>query len=50
MEYTHLQKKYTIKIPENVSTFYCDKKKIVTFLGPLKKKSLKPEVKLFFSN
>lgn len=49
MKFTYFQKKYTIKIPENVSTFYCDKKKIITFSGPLKKKSLKLEVKPFFS-
>nr|YP_010377358.1 ribosomal protein L6 [Nitzschia dissipata]QYB23045.1 ribosomal protein L6 [Nitzschia dissipata] len=49
MKFTYLQKKYTIKIPENVTTFYCDKKKIITFSGPLKKKSLKLEVKPFFS-
>lgn len=49
MKFTYFQKKYTIKIPENVSTFYCDKKKMITFAGPLKKKSLKLEVKPFFS-
>ena len=48
MKFTYFQKKYTIKIPKNVTTFYCDKKKIITFLGPLKKKSLKLEVKPFF--
>lgn len=48
MEYTNLQNKYTIKIPENIITLYCDKTQIVTFIGPLKKKSLKTEVKLFF--
>lgn len=50
MKFTYFQKKYTIKIPENVTTFYCDKTKIITFSGPLKKKSLKLEVKPFFSN
>ena len=50
MKVTSFQKKYTIKIPENVTTFYCDEKKIITFSGPLKKKSLKLEVKPFFSN
>ena len=49
MKFTYFQKKYTIKIPENVTAFYCDKKKILTFLGPLKKKSLKLEIKPFFS-
>lgn len=50
MKFTCFQKKYAIKIPENVTTFYCDKKKIITFSGPLKKKSLKLEVKPFFSS
>jgi large subunit ribosomal protein L6 len=50
MKSTYLQKKYAIKIPENVTAFYCDKKKIITFLGPLKKKSMKLEIKPFFSN
>lgn len=50
MKFTYFQKKYTIKIPENVTAFYCDKKKILTFSGPLKKKSLKLEIKPFFSN
>ena len=50
MKFTYFQKKYTIKIPENVTTFYCDEKKIITFVGPLKKKSLKLGVKPFFSN
>lgn len=48
MKYIDLQKKYTIKIPDNITTLYCDKKQIVTFIGPLKRKSLKTEVKLFF--
>jgi ribosomal protein L6P/L9E len=43
-----LQKKYTIKIPKNITTLYCNEKKIITFIGPLKKKSLKVKVKLFF--
>ena len=50
MKFIYFQKKYTIKIPENVTTFYCDKTKIITFSGPLKKKSLKLRVKPFFSN
>jgi large subunit ribosomal protein L6 len=49
MKFMYFQKKYSIKIPENVTTFYCDKTKIITFSGPLKKKSLKLEVKPFFS-
>ena len=44
-----IKKQYLIKIPNNISMFYCDKKKIITFLGPLIKKSLKLQVKLFIS-
>lgn len=50
MKYTNLQNKYVIKIPENITVLYCDKKKIITFIGPLKKKSLKIGTKLFFIN
>ena len=48
MKYTNLQNKYIIKIPENITILYCEKKKIITFIGPLKKKSLKLKIKLFF--
>ena len=50
MEYINLQSKYIIKIPKNITILYCDKKKIITFIGPLKKKSLKIKIKLFFTN
>lgn len=45
---TNLKKKHTIKIPKNVSTLYCNEKKIITFTGPLQKKSLKLEVQIVF--
>ena len=48
MKYTNLQSKYIVKIPKNITILYCDKKKIVTFIGPLKKRSLKLKTKLFF--
>lgn len=35
-----LKKKHTIKIPGDVKVFYCDKKKIITFLGLAQKKSI----------
>ena len=42
-----LKKKYTIKIPKNINIIYCDKKNIITFVGPSQTKSLKLEVKVF---
>jgi large subunit ribosomal protein L6 len=42
-----LKKKYIIKIPKNINIIYCDKKNIITFVGPLQTKSLKLEVKIF---
>lgn len=44
-----IQKKYLIKIPSNISVFYCNKKKIITFSSSSIQKSLKLKVKLFFS-
>lgn len=41
-----IQAKYTIRIPYNITVFYCDQKKIITFYGPLKKKSLKLKLKI----
>jgi len=43
----NIPKKYTIKIPKYISVLYCNEKKIITFLGPLKKKSLKIKTKIF---
>ena len=42
-----LKKRYTIKIPKNIRTIYCDKKNIITFVGPLQTKSIKLKVKIF---
>jgi large subunit ribosomal protein L6 len=39
-------KKYSIKIPSNTTVIYCEKKKIITLIGPLKQKSLKLKVKI----
>jgi len=45
--FVKIPKKYCIKIPENVSIFYCNKKRTVTFKGALlQQKSLKLKVKL----
>ena len=43
----NLKKKHSIKIPKNIQVVYCDKKNIITFIGPLSTKSLKLKVKLF---
>lgn len=42
-----LKKRYTVKVPKNISIIYCDKKNIITFIGPLQTKSLKLNVKIF---
>ena len=42
-----LKKKYTIKIPQNISIIYCDEKNLMNFVGPLQTKSLKLDVKIF---
>ena len=42
-----LKKRYTVKIPKNINIIYCDKKNIITFVGPLQTKSLKLSVKIF---
>lgn len=39
--------KYNIKIPTNVSVIYSQKKRTLTFSGPLKTKSLKLKLKVF---
>ena len=45
----NLQKKYEIKIPNKISVIYCNKKKIITIIGPLTKKSLKLKTKILIS-
>lgn len=42
-------KKYLIKIPKETIVIYCEKNKIITTIGLLKKKSLKLQVKLRFN-
>lgn len=37
---------FIIKIPTNISLIYCNKKKIITFSGPIKKKSLQLKLKI----
>lgn len=39
-------KKHLIKIPKETIVIYCNKKKIITIIGPIKKKSLKLQVEL----
>jgi ribosomal protein L6P/L9E len=46
MNYSKLKKKHTVKIPKSVSALYCDKKKILTLVGPLQTKSLEIKVKI----
>lgn len=41
-----MQKKYIIKIPANITVIYSNKKKIITFIGPVQTKSLKLQLKL----
>lgn len=42
----NIKKKYTIKIPNNITVLYCSFKQILTIIGPLTKKSLKLKVKI----
>jgi large subunit ribosomal protein L6 len=43
-----LKKKHTVKVPQNIQIIYCKDKNIITFIGPLQKKSLRLKVKVFF--
>ena len=45
-----IQKNDTIKLPNDISLIYCDKKKIIVFSGPVNKKSLKLKLKLRIFN
>ena len=45
-----IQKNNIIKLPNDISLIYCDKKKIIIFSGPIKKKSLKIKLKLIIIN
>jgi len=40
------KKKYSVKVPKNIEILYCDKKNLITFIGPLSTKSLNLKVKL----
>ena len=40
------KKKYSVKIPKNIKILYCDKKNLITFIGPLSTKSLNLKIKL----
>ena len=42
----NFKKKHSIKIPENIEILYCDKKNLITFIGPLSTKSLDLKTKL----
>lgn len=46
----NIVKKYIIKIPRELSVFYSEKKRVITIVGPLKKKSLKLKTQLFVSS
>ena len=50
MQYKNINEKFIIKIPNNISVLYCNEKKIISIIGPLKKKSLKLKVKILISN
>lgn len=43
------KKKYTVKVPKNIKTLYCDQTNIVTLIGPLQTKSLKLKVRIFLT-
>lgn len=45
----NIPKKYLIKIPKETIVIYCNKNKIITVIGLLKKKSLKLQVELRFN-
>jgi len=38
--------KYSVKVPKNIKILYCDKKNLITFIGPLATKSLNLKIKL----
>ena len=45
-----IQKNNIIKVPNDISLIYCNKKKIIIFSGPINRKSLKVKLKLIISN
>jgi large subunit ribosomal protein L6 len=42
--------KYTVKIPLNTSVLYCENKKIIVIIGPLKRKCVKLKLKVSIVN
>ena len=42
----NFKKKYAIKVPKNIKIIYCDKKNLITFIGPVLTKSLNLKTKL----
>jgi len=40
------KKKNSVKVPKNIKILYCDKKNLITFIGPLSTKSLNLKIKL----
>lgn len=41
-----IKKKHSIKIPNNIIVLYCNKKNLITIIGPLSRKSLKLKLKI----
>lgn len=50
MKNIKISKKYTIKIPKDISLIYCEKKKIITFFGLKSYKSIKLKVNIFIND
>lgn len=50
MKNMQIPKKYTIKIPKDISLIYCNKKKIITFFGPKSSKSIKLKVNIVIND
>ena len=46
----NLTKKHIIKIPKNISIFYSEKSRIITLIGPLRRKSLKLKTQIIISS
>ena len=50
MKNIQIPKKYTIKIPKDISLIYCNQKKIITFFGNKSHRSLKLKVHIFIDS
>ena len=46
---SHLEKRYVVKIPDNILVFYCRKKKILKLISPFKKRSLKLDIQILIT-